>query len=168
MPVASWFKALLLDSLFMQQTEAIISLISQVTDNFDYKKFFLINLIFISLIVFFAIPCSAKNYSFSWAPNTGQVEGYKLYYKKGGSAGPPFDGYDAYEGESPISIAGLTSFTICGLEDNTTYHFSLTAYNGADESDFTHTITVFPDANQQVRINSVLTIINTLLLTDNR
>lgn len=151
----------------MQQMEAIISHNSRAADNSEYKRFSRLSLILIYLTIFSAIPCFAKDYSFSWAPNDGQVEGYKLYYKKGGSAGPPFDGYDAIEGGSPIIIPDITSFTICGLEGNATYHFALTAYNGANESAFTPTITVSPGQNQQERIKSVVTIINTLLLTDN-
>ena len=123
-------------------------------------------LILISLTIFLASPSFAKDYTFSWAANDGLVEGYKLYYKKGGTAGPPFDGNDALEGESPICIGDFNSFTISGLEDNTTYHFSLTAYAGADESDYTQVITVFPDENRQERIKTVLNIINNYLLLD--
>ncbi|TKB11609.1 fibronectin type III domain-containing protein [Desulforhopalus sp. IMCC35007] len=119
--------------------------------------------IVVSLAVFFAVPSFAKDYTFSWSANEGLVEGYKLYYKKGGAASPPFDGNEANEGESPICIGDATSFTISGLEDNTTYHFSLTAYAGADESDYTEVITVFPN-DQQERIKTVLNIINTYLL----
>ncbi|WP_458776036.1 PKD domain-containing protein [Desulforhopalus sp. 52FAK] len=92
---------------------------------------------------------SGASYPFSWSANAEPVEGYKLYYKKGGSAGPPFDGADATEGASPIDLGKVTSFTITGLEDNTTYHFALTAYNGSEESDFTDVITVFPDGSPE-------------------
>ncbi|BHH82174.1 fibronectin type III domain-containing protein [Desulforhopalus sp. 52FAK] len=129
------------------------------------KKFYFKLFIFIPLIFCFAIPAVAQEYSFSWSANDGQVDGYKLYYKKGGSAGLPFDGSDAFEGDSPISITNGTSVTVSGLEENTTYHFALTAYSGADESDFTDIITVFPD-DQQERIARVLTIINNYLLLD--
>lgn len=129
-------------------------------------RIFLEALILISLTVFFAVPSFAKDYTFSWASDDGLVEGYKLYYKKGGTAGPPFNGDDAYEGESPICIGDATSFTISGLEDNTTYHFTLTAYAGADESDFTQVITVFPGENPQERIKKVLFLINQLLLDE--
>ncbi len=88
----------------------------------------------------------AKDYTFGWSANPEPVEGYKLYYKKGGNAGPPFDGTDSLSGPSPIDIGKQTTFTISGLEDNTTYHFALTAYNGSDESDFTSAITVFPQS----------------------
>jgi len=50
----------------------------------------------------------------------------------------------ASEGTSPIYTGKLTSFTVSGLEDNITYHFALTAFNGNEESDFTDVITVFP------------------------
>lgn len=89
-------------------------------------------------------PDGAKDYTFSWSANAEPVEGYRLYYKKGGDAGPPFDGYDAANGISPVDVGKVTSATITDIEDNTTYHFALTAYNGSDESDFTDVITVFP------------------------
>ena len=109
------------------------------------KRFFLLGFFLLSPTVFLATPSFAQDYSFSWTANTSQVEGYNFYYKKGGTAGPPFDGYEAIEGESPISVIGFTSFTISGLEDYTTYHFALTAYDGLNESDFTDIITVYYD-----------------------
>lgn len=95
------------------------------------------------LCVFVTTELYAKDYSFSWSANPEPVEGYRLYYKKGGDKGPPFDGSGAVEGASPITIGKQTSFTISGLEDNTTYHFALTAFNGADESSYSGIITVF-------------------------
>ncbi|TKB07436.1 PKD domain-containing protein [Desulforhopalus sp. IMCC35007] len=96
------------------------------------------------VIVVSDVEPAGASYSFSWTANPEPVEGYKLYYKKGGEAAPPFDGTGAAEGSSPIDLGKVTSFTISGLLDNTTYHFALTAYNGSDESDFTNVITVFP------------------------
>lgn len=84
------------------------------------------------------------DYSFSWSANPEPVDGYKLYYKKGGSAGPPFDGVDADNGSSPIFTDKVTAYTVDGLDDNTTYHFALTAFVGQEESDYTDVITVFP------------------------
>jgi hypothetical protein len=87
----------------------------------------------------------AKDYSFSWSAYPKLVAGYKLYYKKGGDAGPPFNGTDSSIGPSPITISKKTSFfTITGLQDNTTYHFALTVYDGTEESDFSQVITIFP------------------------
>lgn len=87
-------------------------------------------------------------------------KGVNCTTKKGGDSGPPFDGDDANEGVSPISLSGATSFIITGLVDNTTYHFSLIAC----ESDFNDIITVFPVENQQEHINIILNIINTCLI----
>lgn len=106
---------------------------------------------------------SAKAYSFSWSANSGEVDGYRLYYKKRGIASTPFNGDDAIEGSSPIDVGDATTFTITGLEDNTTYHFTLTAYSGDEESDFTDVITVFP-SDYENRLRTVLMISNLLLL----
>ena len=96
------------------------------------------------LIVFSAPLLSAKDYTFSWAENRG-VEGYKIYYKEGGVAAAPFDGEIANEGASPIDIGNNSLFTISGLDENKTYHFTITAYTGSVESDFTAVITVSPE-----------------------
>jgi PKD repeat protein len=95
------------------------------------------------LSVFAATDLFAKSYTFTWSASPEPIEGYKLYYKKGGEKAAPFLGVDATEGPSPILIGKQTTFTINGLEDNTTYHFALTAYNGSDESDFSEIVSVF-------------------------
>lgn len=107
----------------------------------DIIKDFCIKLIIFFTIFFWATFSFAKDYTFSWF-RANQLVGYKLYYKKGGEPAPPFDGVDADEGESPIELGDITSFTITGLEKNTTYHFALTAYNDSLESDFANVITV--------------------------
>ncbi len=89
----------------------------------------------------------AKDYTFSWTANPEPVTGYKLYYKKGGTAAPPFNGTDSPLGPSPITVGKKTTFTITGLQDNTTYHFALTAYEGTNESEFSQVLTVLPDAS---------------------
>lgn len=86
----------------------------------------------------------AKSYSFTWSANPEPVEGYKLHYKKGGTAGQPFDGTGAVEGASPINVGKQTTYTISGLDDNATYYFALTAYNGTDESGYSAILTVQP------------------------
>ena len=84
----------------------------------------------------------AEECTFSWSPNPEPVEGYRLYYKVGGNAGPPFDGSLLTEGPSPIDVGKVTTFLVSGLAENTTYHFALTAYNGHAESGYSTTITV--------------------------
>lgn len=95
--------------------------------------------------VLFVTDVSAKQYSFSWAENDGLAEGYRFYYKKGGVASAPFEGITANEGYSPIDIGNVTSFTISGLDENETYHFTITAYSDSAESEFTQVITVSPE-----------------------
>jgi PKD repeat protein len=97
----------------------------------------------ITIICLFATSeAFAKDYSFTWSANSEPVEGYKLYYKKGGDPVAPFDGTGAIQGPSPITIGKQTTFTITGLEDNTTYYFALTAYNGTEESGYSDIVAV--------------------------
>ncbi len=96
------------------------------------------------VLVFWVTSATAKEYFFSWSANPEPVEGYRLYYKKGGEPAPPFTGSEAIEGTSPVDLGKQTSFALSGLEDNTTYHFALTAYNGSEESGYSEVITVFP------------------------
>ncbi|KGO33703.1 hypothetical protein JT06_13075 [Desulfobulbus sp. Tol-SR] len=84
----------------------------------------------------------AKDYSFTWSANPEPVEGYKLYYKKGGEPVAPFDGTGAIQGPSPITIGKQTTFTISGLDENTTYYFALTAVNGTEESGYSDIVAV--------------------------
>ena len=101
------------------------------------------------ILTFFLIitvsPCYAVDLTFQWSPNpeSDQVVGYKIYYKTGFS-GPPYDGNDAIEGDSPINVTGqelghplYPEFTIRGLYDNETYFFAITAYDvNGFESDY--------------------------------
>ena len=98
----------------------------------------------------------AKSYTFSWTANLSPVIGYKLYYKKGGTAGPPFDGKDATEGPSPIIVGNVTTFTVTGLAPDTTYYFALKAYDSTEESDFSPIITVFPNETTQENVTAVI------------
>ena len=97
----------------------------------------------------------AKSYSFTWTANPEPVTGYKLYYKKGGTAAQPFEGTGAVEGASPVNVGKLTTYTITGLDDNATYHFALTAYNGTDESGYSQIITVQPGTGQAPQILNI-------------
>ena len=94
----------------------------------------------------------ARDYTFSWSANPVPVTGYKLYYKKDGSAGPPFNGTGAQQGPSPINVGKKTSYTIRGLADNTTYHFALTAYDGKGESAYSQVVTVAPQKTAPIPV----------------
>jgi len=95
-------------------------------------------------LVFFASIVHARDVTFSWTANTGEVDGYRLYYKAGVIGGSPYDGTVAIEGDSPVETGKVTIFTLHGLSDSETYHFVLTAYSGSEESDYSTEITVEP------------------------
>ena len=99
-------------------------------------------LVFVSMLT--TTEARAQSYTFTWSANPEPVEGYKLYYKKGGAAAQPFAGTDALEGTSPINVGKATTYTITGLDKDSTYHFALTAVSGSDESSFSTIISVDP------------------------
>ena len=112
------------------------------TEPTGYSQIFIA--FFMAVVCFFTTASSyAKSYSFTWSENPEPVAGYKLYYKKGGDPAAPFNGIDAIEGSSPITVGKQTTFTLTGLEDNTTYHFALTAYYDTVESGYSEIISVF-------------------------
>ncbi|MHB8790631.1 MAG: Ig-like domain-containing protein, partial [Desulfobulbaceae bacterium] len=90
-------------------------------------------------------PAVGRDVSFAWTANPETVDGYKLYYKTG-SSGPPYDGTGATEGDSPILTGNVTTFTLHGLSDTETYYFTLTAYQGEVESNYTAVIVLPPSS----------------------
>ncbi|NTU73777.1 hypothetical protein HGB07_06470, partial [Candidatus Roizmanbacteria bacterium] len=120
-----------------------------LTVNWQYKSLragFLDTMILLCTLVFYLLTVSlaeAKDYTIAWSPSPEPVEGYKFYYKRGGNAGPPFDGTESLKGPSPIPAGKKTIFTITGLADNTPYHFALKAYSGSEESEFSPVVSVF-------------------------
>ena len=89
----------------------------------------------------------AKDVTFQWTANPEPVVGYKLHYKTGDSNTPPYDGTGLTEGNSPIPIGKVTTYTVTGLSDSETYHFTITAYNDTEESEYSTIVTVRPDSS---------------------
>jgi PKD repeat protein len=88
---------------------------------------------------------AVRDVSFLWATNPEAVDGYRLYYKTG-SSGPPYDGFTALEGPSPVETGNVTSFTLHGLSETETYYFALTAYAGTLESAYSQEIVLPPSS----------------------
>ncbi len=97
----------------------------------------------------------AEDVSFSWTANPEPYTGYKLYYKTGANSAPPYDGTGLNEGDSPILIGKVTTYTLTGLSPNETYHFVLTAYSETEESAYSAIATVQPVAFLSPTIKSI-------------
>jgi parallel beta-helix repeat protein len=69
-------------------------------------------------------------------PNFSTDWGYKVYYDTD-SMWAPYDGTGLDEGDSPIDVGDLTSFTLNGIEANTDYYLAVTVYDDKGrESDY--------------------------------
>ncbi len=117
-------------------------------------------LTFILCSSLFALGCvatsaTARDISFAWAANQEQIDGYKLYYDTD-TTGAPYEGTGAQEGNSPVTISGQqhTQATLHDLSDTATYHFTLTAFKGSDQSTYTTEITVTPKSSNRGQVTA--------------
>ena len=101
----------------------------------------------ISFLLFTVGQVEAKSYTFTWSPNPEPVSGYRLHYKINGVAGN-FDGVGATEGDSPVDVGKVTTYTLTFPDDNVAYHFGLTAYNETEESGYSDVVTITPVAGE--------------------
>jgi len=101
---------------------------------------------YLPILIFFVIisvsPCNAVDLALRWRANSEPILGYRIYYKTV-LPGPPYYGYDAVEGPSPITIPlqdlddpFQPEYIVHGLDGNETYYFVLTAYNEHAESSY--------------------------------
>lgn len=86
----------------------------------------------------------ARDLTFKWIANPEPLVGYKLYYKTGDNKEAPYDGTGLNEGDSPITLGKVTTFTVTGLSPNETYHFTLTAYDDTEESGYSYIASYSP------------------------
>ena len=97
----------------------------------------------VSAVIFFF--CIASGYAMDitlqWDTNTEpDLAGYEVYYKTN-SSGEPYDGTGATEGDSPIDVGDITTFTLHSLADGVTYFFVVTAYDSEGlESDYSNEV----------------------------
>lgn len=86
---------------------------------------------------------SENSVQFRWTPNQEQIDGYKLYYKIDDEGGPEYNGTGINEGDSPVDVGNVTQFTLTGLQENKRYYFTITAYNGDEESTYSKEIVLW-------------------------
>ncbi len=84
--------------------------------------------------------CQDITLSWDSSPSSG-VDGYKVYYKQGDNHFP-FDGTGAYvdgsPAASPVDVGNVLTTTLTNLTDNTTYFFSVTAYDNDASAESTY------------------------------
>ncbi|MCD6325943.1 Ig-like domain-containing protein [bacterium] len=69
---------------------------------------------------------------------------HRVYYDSDGCC-EPYDGSDAEQGRSPITVFGANGLLLSGLTNGDTYHISVTAVDGCcNESDYTVEFVVTP------------------------
>ena len=96
------------------------------------------------VLIFLLIPVfvfAASNVTLEWDANSeADLAGYKVYYKVG-SPGEPYDGTGAVEGDSPVDVGNVTTFTLNDLTEGNTYYFVATAYDTeTNESDYSNEV----------------------------
>ncbi|WP_029917607.1 putative Ig domain-containing protein [Pelobacter seleniigenes] len=92
------------------------------------------------LVLLFATTALAKSVTLSWDPSPSNITGYKIYYDTQ-SAETPFVGIDAIEGDSPIDVGNVLTYTVTGLYDDEDYYFAVTAYDGSgNESTYSNVV----------------------------
>lgn len=101
-------------------------------------------------MLFGSIQSYARDVSFVWTANPEPVTGYKLYYKAGTDTAPPYTGSGLTEGDAPIVLGNVTSYTVTGLAPTETYHFVLTAFNGTEESQYSAVVSVQPGVSPKI------------------
>jgi hypothetical protein len=95
--------------------------------------------VLIALLPCFVTPVNALDITLAWDVNPG-AEGYKIHYKRG-SSGPPYNGTEAAEGDSPIDVGWVSEFTLRALSDDEVYYLSITAYKDDLESGYSNEVT---------------------------
>jgi len=78
---------------------------------------------------------SGTSIAMNWSGNPeSDLAGYKVYYDT--DSGFPYDGAGANEGDSPIDVGNVISYTLTGLPLESLYYVAITAYDtGADGVD---------------------------------
>jgi hypothetical protein len=103
------------------------------------KFFWMLMSAFVASLFCFLTPGYSRDVTLAWDSDSA-VDGYKLYYKAG-SSGPPYNGTDAAEGDSPVDVGWFSEFTLRALSDDEDYYFVVTAYNSEGESGYSNEVT---------------------------
>ncbi len=93
----------------------------------------------IFLVLLVSAPALAKTVTLSWDASPSAVSGYKVYYDT--QSDGTFSGIDAIEGDSPIDVGNVLTYTVTGLYDDEDYYFAVTAYDASgNESTYSNIV----------------------------
>ena len=127
-----------------------------------FQPFFKSVVSFLTLTLVFCLLTTFANsaeVTLLWDSNTeSDLAGYKIYYNI--YSGEPYDGEDADQGLSPITVdineldnSNNPEFTLTGLDEAETYFFAITAYDYEElESDLSNEVS-FQGPNASVFSN---------------
>lgn len=112
-------------------------------------------------ILLFASQALAKSGTLTWNPNSESgLAGYKVYYKVIGG-GHPYNGTGLEEGDSPIDVGNVTTFTLSSLSSQV-YYFVVTAYDTSNrESGYSNEVNTqgpAPPGGLRIQINVTVNI----------
>ena len=118
-------------------------------------------IIAIFMIALYSSAFAGLNITLEWDASTSpDIAGYKVYYKTG-TSGPPYSGTGAVEGNSPIDVGNILTFTITGLAEDEDYYFVATAYDDRGrESDYSNEVSTVRPAPPQ---NLIIALIQKIL-----
>ncbi len=104
------------------------------------KSYFLKTSFLLALLTVLSVmPAFAKSVTLSWDASPSQVTGYKVYYDT--QSNGIFEGIDAIEGDSPIDVGAVLTYTVTGLDDGEDYFFAVTAYDASgNESTYSNIV----------------------------
>lgn len=113
----------------------------------------------------FTVTAKNEKVTLTWRRNLEKdISGYIIYFDTDTDS-PPYEGLATVYGfPSPIIIGKDTSFTVTGLTNDTTYYFTVTAYDiSGNESDYSIPISKVPNA-----MSSTVTIQNETITDGNQ
>ncbi len=103
------------------------------------SQFVKASILLVLLTVLSAVPAFAKKVTLSWDASPSEVTGYKVYYDT--QSDTAFEGIDAIEGDSPIDVGNVLTYTVTGLYDDEDYYFAVTAYDASgNESTYSNIV----------------------------
>jgi len=99
---------------------------------------------FIFLVIFLLLSLFSKNgfaidVSLTWESIPEQIDGYRVYYKSSVS-GPPYNGFEAAQGNSPITVGNVNTCVLEGLPAGRIYYFAITAFEGGIEGNYSNEV----------------------------